>query len=103
MRWGQHGERNRSGNLQDGREHRRHPGGEGRTCEGENGAEGALRNGLNDRRGNESRNVRVKGLGRVKREEVGKEAGGVGRSHGGTRDSVGGRFGSDPGGEDVQT
>jgi hypothetical protein len=71
-------------------EHRRHPRGEGSTGEGENGAKSALRNGLNDRRGNEGRNVRIERLGWVKREEVGEEAGGVGRSHGGTRDGVGG-------------
>ena len=34
---------------------------------------------LDDGRGNKGRSIRVEGLERVKREEVGEEAGGVGR------------------------
>jgi hypothetical protein len=101
---GQDGKGNRGNTLQDGRgDHRRHPRGERSTGEREDGAKSALRNGLNNRRGNEGRNVGVEGLGWVKREEVGEETGGVGRSHGGTGDGGGGGFASYPGGEDVQT
>jgi len=95
---------NGEGSLQRGRgEHWRHPSRESSTCEGEDGANSALRNGLNDRRGNEGRNIRIEGLGRVKREKVGEEAGGVGRSHRGARDCVSGGLASRPGGKDVQT
>ena len=66
--WGQRRKGDRSSNLQDGREHRRYPGRESRTCEGENSAEGAPRNGLNNRGGDKSRNIWIEGLGWVKRE-----------------------------------
>jgi hypothetical protein len=59
------------------REYRRHPSGESGTCEGENGPESVLRSGLNDRNGNQARNIRIERLGQVQREEVGKEAGAV--------------------------
>ena len=72
-------------------------------CDGENGAESALGNGLNDRRRNKGRNFRVEGLGQVKGQEVGEEASSVGRSHRGTRDRINHLLGCDPGGEDVQT
>ena len=101
---GQDGKGNWGNSLQDGRgNHRRHPRGERSTGKREDSAKSALGNGLNDRRGNEGRNVGVEGLGWVKREEVGEETGGMGRSHGGTGDGGGGGVASDPGGEDVQT
>ena len=102
--WGQHGKGDRGNGLQDGRgKHRRHPRGESSTGEGEDGTESALRNGLDDRRGNKSRNIRIERLGWVEREEVGEKTGGMGRSHRGSRDSVGGGRSSGPGGKDVQT
>ena len=42
-------------------------------------------------------------LGRLERQHVGKETSNVGRSHGGTRDGVGGVLRADPGGKDVET
>ncbi len=42
-------------------------------------------------------------LGRLERQHVGKETSNVGRSHGGTRDGVGGVLRADPGGQDVET
>ena len=104
LSWSQGRKGDRGGSLEDRRgEHRRHPGGESSACDGENGAESALGNGLNDRRRDKGRNFRVKRLGWVKGQEVGEEAGGVGRSHRGTRDRINRILGSDPGGEDVQT
>ena len=100
----QDGKGDGSNGLQDGRgKHRRHPRGQGSTGEGEDGDKSALGDGLNDGMGNEGRNIWVEGLGRIKREEVGEETGGVGRSHGSTRNGVGGGLASGPGGEDVQT
>lgn len=52
----------RGNGFQDWREHGGHPRGKSGTCEGEDGVKGALRNGLKDRRRNESRNIWVEGL-----------------------------------------
>ena len=52
-------------------------------------------------KGNEGRSIQFEGLGWAKREEVGEEAGGAGRSHGGARDCVSGGVRSDPGRDDI--
>ena len=56
-----------------------------------------------NRKRDKGRNFRVKGLGRAKGEEIGKEAGGMGRGHRGTRDCVGCCLGPNPSREDIQT
>ena len=82
---GQRGRGDRRECLQDMRgKHRGHPRREGGVGERKDGAEGALRDRLNDGRGNEGGNVGIEEPGWVKGEEIGEEAGGVGRSHGGT-------------------
>ena len=60
-----------------------------------------MRDGLDQRRRNEGGSIRIEGLGRIKGEEVSKEAGSMGRSHGGPGDGIGRGIGSNPSGEDV--
>ena len=104
LSWGQRGKGDGGNSLSNRRgEPGRHPRGENNTDEGEDCAKGALRNRFDDRRGNEGSNIRIERLGRVEREEVGEETGGVRRSHRGTGDGVGSGLGSDPGRHNGQT
>ena len=75
----QGGKGNGNCGLQNGRgEYRRHPRRKGCTDEGEDGPKGALRNRLDDGRGNEGRNFGVERLGWIKGEKVGEETSSVG-------------------------